>query len=449
MYKPSKYNFIWPLDDGFLVYNSFTTAMANTDRSRVTMLETERIDPEEVNMEDRNTVLEFIKNGFLIDEAIDELKVLKYSSNSYKYKKDTLSLTIAPTLACNFNCAYCYQESGKTSTMSENVQDGIINYIEHSIKKLEKLYITWFGGEPLLAKQILLKLSDRIEKLAKENNCELSFFMITNGYLIDQQLITELKRLGLTGIQVTLDGPPRIHNQRRGLKKGGNSSFERILCNIQKLIDNDIKVYIRVNVDKTNVDSVEEFLDILKSKGIMDAYIYPAQVVAYTKACKSASGSCLSTVEYSDIDYKVHKMLIEKGFHKDFSPMLPKRKTNYCCADQVNSLLIDPQGSLYKCWNHIGTEETVGNIVNQKSTKVQKMRQVNWIDYNPFDHKECTECKYLPLCMGGCPYLGMVTNDGKPECMKTKHNLSKIIMSQYECRKENEISNCLKENKTK
>ncbi len=437
MYKPSNYNFIWPLseEERFLVYNSFTTACVCTNRSGVAILTSTVIDTEELDYQDKDIVSEFIKNGLLIEEEIDERKVLHFSSNSYKYNKDVLSLTIASTMACNFRCEYCYQEPGKQVIMSKEVQDGIIHYIENSIKKLDELYITWFGGEPLLAKDIILELSERIDQIRKVHDCKVSYLMITNGSLFDPQLISELKKHNYKGIQITLDGPPSIHNKRRKPKNGDAHCFEHILDNVKELIRNGMKVMIRVNLDKTNADSMEELLDILKEAGVTEAVIDPAQVVSYTEACKSVSGNCFHTAEYAEQESRIHRLLMEKGFVRDDTCFLPKRKTNFCCADQINSFLIDPQGNMYKCWNDIGTRETVGNIINMKSSKLQKMRQVSWIDYSPFDYQDCVECKYLPLCMGGCPYMGMVINHGKPECLKTKYNLQQIILSHYESRK--------------
>ncbi len=436
MYKPSNYNFIWPLseEERFLVYNSFTTACVCTDQSGVAILSSATVDIRELDYQDKDTVSEFITNGFLIEKEIDELKVLKFSSNTFKYNKDILSLTIAPTMACNFSCEYCYQEPGKQVTMSKEVQEGILHYIENSIKKLDKLYITWFGGEPLLAKSIISELSERIDQLAKAHDCEVSYFMITNGSLFDPPLIAELKEHNYKGIQITLDGPPGIHNKRRRPKNGDEHCFEHIMDNIKELLKNGMKVMIRINLDKTNADSMEKLLDLLKEEGVTEAIIDPAQVVAYTEACNSVAGNCFTTAEYTEQENNIHRLLMEKGFVGDATGFLPKRKTNFCCADQINSFLIDPQGNMYKCWNHIGTKETVGNIINS-STRIQKMRQVNWIDYSPFDYKECVDCKYLPLCMGGCPYLGMEINHGKPECLKTKYNLQQIIMSHYESRK--------------
>lgn len=449
MYKPSRYNFIWPLDqeEGFLIYNSFTTAYSRTDKRGKELLSSKTFNMEDIDPIDKNTISEFIKNGYLIEEEIDELKILKFSSNSYKYNNEVLSLTIAPTMACNFRCTYCYQEQeeGKRATMSREVLEGIYNYVQSSIRRLDEIYIIWFGGEPLLAKNIILEFSERIERLALEHNCKVLFHMITNGYLFDKKFITDIKKYNFRGIQITLDGPPKIHNQRRRLRNGEDNCFEHIIDNIKELIRNNIKVFIRVNLDQTNADSIEELLDILLQEGITEAVIYPAQVISYTEACKSAADSCFDTVHFSELEHRVLGMLIDKGLAKDLSEILPKRKTNYCCADQINSFLIDPQGNMYKCWNHIGTKETVGNISSMRSTRGQKMRHANWINYSPFDYKECMECKHLPICMGGCPYMGMVINQGRPECLKTKYNLQKIIMSQYKIRERLKGMRCTNE----
>ncbi len=50
--------------------------------------------------------------------------------------------------------------------------------------------------------------------------------LITNGTLLTEGIFNELMRYNLQSIQVTIDGPPEIHNKRRPMK-GGGPSFAR------------------------------------------------------------------------------------------------------------------------------------------------------------------------------------------------------------------------------
>lgn len=438
LYKPSTYNFIWPLEESknVLVFNSLTTRLAEIQGDFISMLSSKQIDMTDLSIEEKKMAGEFIKDGFLIDESVDELKIIKYNSASQKYNKSVLFLTIAPTLDCNFKCTYCFQSSKPDSVMSEEVQNSIVEYVSKSVRRVDRIFITWFGGEPLLEKEIIYRLSAEINDLAKKNGTSCASFMVTNGSLFDNDSIGRLKDSGVRSFQITLDGPPRIHNKRRPLGQYGDvqDSFEIILSSIKDLIKNEMKVNIRVNLDDANIDSMEELMDALEDRGIKNINIYPAQVVPLTDACKSIENACLNKKEFAEIGSKFYEMLLRKGFKTDYSSIYPRRKTNYCGADQINSLCIGPDGLIYKCWSDFGIKENnVGKIMDLSKGKKMKANHIPWLTWDPFDFNQCRKCKVLPLCMGGCPHKGMKVNGGRPDCSEIRFNLESIVKNHYRC----------------
>lgn len=438
MYKPSNYNFVWPLEESknILVFNSLTTRLAEIQGGFMHILGSKQVDPGGLSAEEKNVAGELIKDGFLVDESVDELKIIKFSSASQKYNKDVLFLTIAPTLDCNFKCAYCFQDSRPASFMPEEVQEAIVEYVSKSVRRVDRLYVTWFGGEPLLAKDIIYRLSGEINDLARKNGSSCASFMVTNGSLFDNDSICRLKDSGIRSFQITLDGPPRIHNKRRSLAQNGDvqDSFEIILSNIKNLIRNEMKVNIRVNLDDSNIDSIEELIDTLVDSGIKNVNIYPAQVVPLTDACKSVESACLNKKEFAEIGSRFYEMLMRKGFKTDYSSIYPRRKSNFCGADQINSLCIGPDGLIYKCWSDFGIKENnVGNIMDLSRGKKLKASHISWLTWDPLDFNQCRKCKVLPLCMGGCPHNGMKINGGRPECSEIRFNLESIVKNHYRC----------------
>lgn len=66
-------------------------------------------------------------------------------------------------MVCNFDCPYCFEDhfAGK---MSEEVQDDVVALAERMLEAsgTKDLHVTWFGGEPLLAPDIIESLSARL-----------------------------------------------------------------------------------------------------------------------------------------------------------------------------------------------------------------------------------------------------------------------------------------------
>ncbi|WP_440339816.1 SPASM domain-containing protein [Megasphaera sp.] len=60
---------------------------------------------------------------------------------------------------------------------------------------------------------------------------------------------------------------------------------------------------------------------------------------------------------------------------------------------------------------------------------VEKRNDAHWMKHNPFKDEECTFCKVLPLCMGGCPLLKSLQH--KKFCLKWKTDLEDALINKY------------------
>ena len=102
----------------------------------------------------------FREQGVIIPEAFDELDYLKQQHDQAKFvSTGMLSMTICPTLNCNFRCTYCYQHH-PVGIMTQEVQDRIVRYVKGYSPPLEKLFVTWFGGEALLELPVIERLTE-------------------------------------------------------------------------------------------------------------------------------------------------------------------------------------------------------------------------------------------------------------------------------------------------
>ena len=112
-----------------------------------------------------------------------------------------LTLTIAPTTACNFKCVYCY-ESGITPLSAKaqtNLLEDTISFVK-LFKNTKYLRVTWYGGEPLLQFEYIEKMSHRLLEMFDNYNAR----MITNAYLLDKAKSQKLKELKISTIQVMM-----------------------------------------------------------------------------------------------------------------------------------------------------------------------------------------------------------------------------------------------------
>lgn len=106
-------------------------------------------------------------------------------------------------------------------------------------------HIGLFGGEPLLPR------NRRTIEYLFNKTLDKSYDVITNGYYLDQ-FIDLLTCVNVSYVMVTLDGKRETHNKRRYLANA-EPTFDKILHNIQKCLENRIPVRIRMNIDQNTI----------------------------------------------------------------------------------------------------------------------------------------------------------------------------------------------------
>ena len=430
--KESIFNIYYTADDGArLAFNSLTCALAVIDESYDKLINNLNSINKNSIPKELNDCFNAAYNGhFIVEDDIDELKELSIKRNFSKYSIESLGLTIAPTLACNFKCIYCY-ETSKPGMMSEKTRTQLIEFVRSQMTSIKSLDISWYGGEPLLAKDIIYSLSEEFIGLCQQHGIEYNAYMISNGSLLDDSTIQKLEEYKVRGIQITLDGPPKIHDNRR-ICKSGDGSFDTIIDRINRiLLTSKIDVSIRINLDRTNSNCLEELLKILSERLVSkDVRISFGQVTASTEACRSIESSCYNNKEFALEVVNYYPLLVKYGFDNLNKFPYPRLTLNYCCAELLNSFVVDPEGYLYKCWNEVGNHNrSVGNISDGHYDITHK-KNATWVERNPIEYKKCSECALLPVCMGGCPHNDIILKKGCV-CDMIKFNNKEIMLNYY------------------
>lgn len=348
---------------------------------------------------------ELVRAGVLIADSVDEISLLEKRFNFGKVSASHLSLTIITSLACNFDCPYCYEDKSAKS-ISDEVCNKILEYVRDMLhKSVRKLTIHWLGGEPLLAKHKIVQLSDSFKQICAERDVEYNAYITTNGSLLTKQVAQELVRLGVRRAQVTLDGPAEIHDRMRPTRKG-KGTFDKVLNNIKSVVD-DIKVVVRVNVDKENFGFLEDLLKILAAEGLAGKIeIYVGHLMAVDDGVNQPSARytspCFTTREFAPTEKRFNDMAVQYGFR---SRVLDGPVLTPCLAMRLNEYVIGCEGEIYKCWKSVGNQnEVIGNIRDYRNLNSRVSR---WLGYTPFNDDECVNCIALPVCMGGCAHHAM------------------------------------------
>lgn len=430
--KQSLFNIIVPIGDEYLLYNTLYKGIIKLDK--------EHLDYFNIfngkNIKDiEHQLVEafecFCDNNFLIDDDANELSVLQYEYNKNAFDHTILTLTIAPTLLCNFKCPYCY-ETPQPGIFGDTEINAIINFVMDKFynDNFKKLKINWYGGEPMLAIKQIKIISEKLIAFCNKHHIEYSANMVSNGSLIDEANAKLLKALNIMTVQITLDGLDEMQDIRRPARNG-KKMVSKIIAGMKHMDNLGITVSCRVNVDRININEyyrIEEYF-----KDYPNINVHAGHLRDYNNLPKE-DFDCYSLEEFGQME---HEAFMQSDYTlNDLEKILMGKKV-FCGAYTENNYVIDQRCNVYKCWNDIGDKnKIIFNLIQDKDTRTINFKPlIEYMCYNPFTDEECSKCNLLPLCVGGCFYERKIIKH--PFCYSTKYGISNYILKYYEEIKKN------------
>lgn len=401
-YIISRYTYLFETTKGvFLAYSSKNNSFIKLSKELFDILHNS--DNSNLNISDipDEVIQTLVHNGILCTELEDDEYVVRnqFITQSVQHDKSRLNLIIAPTLNCNFNCPYCFENDKRASTMSDSTINDLIDFIK-SFEGVKEMSLTWYGGEPLLALPTIEKILTRITGevgISIKNHT-----IITNGYLFTDKAIKVFEKFPLDSIQITLDGTADRHNKLRALKGNNYPTYDKIVSNIGNILKQlaNVTLHLRVNIDKTNVD---DYFEIHKS--FTNTFNNP-NLIVYPDIIRLENEERTNIVEPAFGRWETANLLYElysKGFlGGEIYPVQRRAKT--CCAMCVNSFIIGPMGEIYKCWNDVSDRtRIIGHIKNSNISNSRLYFRYHqscaW-----YNDPVCRECFFLPICNGKCAW---------------------------------------------
>lgn len=314
-------------------------------------------------------------------------------------------LIILPTEKCNFRCTYCYEdfEIGK---MSETTQRAIELFLDKRVPELDILSLAWFGGEPLVAQEIMLRIARHAKRLCDEHGVALDGAITTNAYLIDDELLDGLLACNQNFFQITLDGWGEHHDAVRK-RVDGKGTFDRIWQSLHTLKSRPehLQVVVRVHIRRDNIENAKQLMQELRQlchgddrfridfqhlrdlggdggKSIVDP-VSLAELEGISTALRhilvtggELPNSTTDTVEEPFPAIQVSKRGESYGSRASDRPDEPY----ICYASRPNSLLIRADGRIGKCTVAFDNPANdVGRLRDDGSIQLDNGRLRSWI----------------------------------------------------------------------
>lgn len=403
-YRLMTYVIQCPVEDGVLLYHTLTCCLV-----LLTQEEYEHIDEHQ----------ELIDLWFLVPQNHDDRKLchqIRQMAGLFKPSaKHITAYTILTTTGCNARCFYCYEKGTKPITMTAETASKVSQYIL-AHRGEEKVKLSWFGGEPLYNAQVI----DLICRELKEHDVPFRSKMISNGYLFDEEMVRRAKELWqLRQVQITLDGREQTYNRVKRYIYENVNAFERVLKNIELLTAADIRVIVRLNVDKHNIDEMAQLIVFLHERygENKNLAVYSHELFAERTPEDNAAlyeQRMQLEQQMADCGYN-HQRWLQKDL-----------KLNCCMADNDQSVIISPDGHLGKC-EHFIDSEFFGHIDSEERDEaiLRKFKE------RPEDIEACNDCPCYPQCfrLKMCPNGCNCTPERQKEQI---HNIKEAMKNEYQ-----------------
>lgn len=315
-------------------------------------------------------------------------------------------VSVVPTNTCNLACAYCFQANTEMRSLlsrhlTMDAAKNIMSAIDGLLSTRGITHLELFGGEPLLPRT--REVVHYLVRAAAERG--LTTRATTNGTflhdfedLLDPQLLCDL--------QISLDGSREYHDARR-VPITGAPTFDKIFENIKLALNRGVKVFIRPNVDRRNLEGLAELVLFLQEERLFDnplvtfdyVNVIPDPLTPDASAdilvSREATGEYLKNagIDLGALDNKSDLA----GFLGDAM----KKPLIYACGAPNRNIYFSPEGQIYNCHELVGRPEMAVGHMESGTFKPLPI----WNDWQGRRIDKLQNCKRCPVAYlhgGGC-----------------------------------------------
>ena len=334
------------------------------------------------------------------------------------------------TRRCNLKCVHCGSPSENVNLSSELKTEEVIEAFEQIITEFDMTqfkHINITGGEPFVRKD-LLKILEALSKHHEYRNIDIQ----TNGIFISQNpgVLKKLKKFGVTGLGISLDGLEDTHNNFRKIKDG----FKKAVSAAQLAVQSGFVVTISVVAHSKNIHEISLLHDMVKEQ--IKPRIFRIMFIDPIGRAKYDSEYILSIdqikwiINFLHDQYKQNcssyhsssTMMVELGCGGWFGKELEGtfRPFIFHCIAGINNLGILYDGKLASCSNvsrdFIEGDLQTDNIKDVWENRYQRYRNREWRK-----NGKCTNCSDWDFCHGGPMHLSSIENQQKCFHLKPKN----------------------------
>lgn len=329
------------------------------------------------------------------------------------------SAMLIVTHACNLACRYCFVHQEPSRMTYDTAKRAAQFLLDNAEGTNDIPSINFFGGEPLLMwdsiiKPLTLRLREEVKK-----PFELS--MTSNGILLDDKKIDFMKQHGI-GLLFSLDGAKATQDYNRPFHDG-RGSFDTLEPKILKILEAWPGMTLRMTAIPPTCEHVFENIQWGESVGYKNFFVIPNVFEEWDEEARAALAGevrkygdyyidcCregkrpmrFETFENCWKDIRAINLAEEKG---EYRAMASCKACGKCGLGASRFASIHPNGNIYGCQEMTSNEgeESIFYIGNLDTGVDDARRKALMLEYDRkgVAGENCAECLYDRICDGGC-----------------------------------------------
>lgn len=166
------------------------------------------------------------------------------------------------TNICNLQCGHCYADANASDTKELTLKERLL-VIDHLVDS-GVVALNFSGGEPLMRKDLFT-----VAEYARDNNLKIS--LSTNGTLLTKECVKTLHKIGITSIDISLDGiNPGTHDSIRNVP----GSFDKAVKGLKNCVSAGfLNVVVNTTLTQATFNEIPLIYEFVKTLGATRYYV--------------------------------------------------------------------------------------------------------------------------------------------------------------------------------
>lgn len=373
-------------------------------------------------------VMNLYDEGWLSEHRPDNLRHELTDKVELWARHEVSQLILQVTQSCNLSCIYCpyanntdntYSRSHTGKMMSFETAKKAIDFVCENSDNAEDIFISFYGGEPLIAFPLIKKCVKYAQELFDGKNIQ--FLITTNATLLTDEMI-EFFAVNKFLLTFSVDGPKKIHDKHR-VCINGQKTYDLVMDNLRRTIekygvDNLSRILINMVINPSDsLDEIVEWFEepLLKNIAIQTALVeddYLENKFEMTSEFteKLQYRLAVSMLGYFELVSDVHMDRITEAMVKRIAESYSKLQNvggglpdETCpggpCLSGVKKLFVNTDGKFFPCEkvNEMSECMLIGDI--NVGFDFEKIREhLNIANLTPDSCKNCWAQLYCSTC---------------------------------------------------